>query len=184
MTYRLTNIYTRKGDKGFTQLGDKPISKDDLLIEALGAVDELNAAIGVVLAQPVKQAEIVQALRQVQHELFDLGCELHMPERVAIKEAQITRMEQWLDQWNSTLPPLKEFVLPGGNMASATCHVARTVCRRAERCLVHLHRQVPLSNTELLRYLNRLSDVLFVVSRMLAREGESDEILWDSVGKK
>lgn len=183
MTYRLTKIYTRKGDKGFTQLRDKPISKDDLLIEALGTIDELNSAIGLVLAQSNVEEKVSQVLTSVQHELFDLGCELHLPERIAIKEEQIQRLEQCIDDWNQTLPPLKEFILPGGNLPSASCHLARTVCRRAERSLVRLHRQIPLSNPLLLSYLNRLSDVLFVAARILARTSQKEEVLWDSSGK-
>ncbi|TAK72629.1 MAG: cob(I)yrinic acid a,c-diamide adenosyltransferase [Gammaproteobacteria bacterium] len=179
MPYRLTKIYTRKGDQGYTTLGDKKISKDDLLVETVGTIDELNSAIGLVIALQIKNKDVEAGLTQIQHELFDLGGELHMPMHIAITKEHVTRLEQMLDRWNSTLPPLTEFLLPRGNSTSAACHVARAVCRRAERCLVRLHRQVPLDNPELLRYLNRLSDVLFVACRMLARDSEEQEVLWE-----
>ncbi|MBA3660860.1 MAG: cob(I)yrinic acid a,c-diamide adenosyltransferase [Gammaproteobacteria bacterium] len=178
MTYRLTKIYTRTGDEGYTSLRGERISKDDLLIEALGTVDELNANIGVILSQVIVHKEIVELLRRIQNELFDFGGELHLPERKAITAQHIKHLEEQLDQWNETLPPLKDFLLPNGTRASVATHVARTVCRRAERCLVRLHRQVALENIELLRYLNRLSDLLFVISRILARENGQEEIIW------
>lgn len=179
MPYRLTKIYTRKGDEGFTTLGDKRISKDDLLIEALGTVDELNSVIGFIVALQIKNKEIENCLTQIQNTLFDLGGELHLPERVVITAEKVTHLEHMLDAWNKTLPPLKEFLLPRGNAKSAASHVARTVCRRAERCIVRLHRQVTLNNPEILRYLNRLSDLLFVIARLLARESDEEEILWE-----
>ncbi len=181
---RLTKIYTRKGDEGYTTLGDNRISKDDLLVEALGTVDELNSFIGVVISQPIKNKSIEERLTQTQHHLFDLGGELHLPQHIVITEAHVTELEKWLDEWNNTLPPLTEFVLPRGNPACAFCHVARTVCRRAERCIVRLHRQVPLNNPQILRYLNRLSDTLFVASRILARDEHQAEILWDHERQK
>lgn len=180
MPHRLTKIYTRQGDSGFTRLGDRQIPKGDLLIEALGTVDELNSVLGVIAALSNQLPEIDQTLTQIQHDLFDLGAELHVPERVTITPEKVSRLEQKLDEWNATLPPLQEFVLPRGNLASATCHVARTVCRRAERCMVRLHQQVPLANPEILRYLNRLSDLLFVMARLLARESQEKEIMWES----
>lgn len=179
MSYRLTKIYTRKGDEGYTHLGDQPISKDELLVEAVGTVDELNSSIGLILAQPIQDKNLCQSLTRIQHELFNLGGELHLPTRIAITAENIKRLEQELDHWNESLPPLEEFLLPGGNPASATCHLARTICRRAERCLVRLHRQTPLHNPELLRYLNRLSDLLFVLARILARESKEKEVVWD-----
>ena len=184
MPYRLTKIYTRKGDEGYTTLGDNRLSKDDLLVEALGTVDELNSAIGVVISLPITHQDIKTSLTQIQHDLFDLGGELHLPERIAITKEKTKQLENWLDAWNSTLPPLKEFVLPRGNPPCAFCHVARTVCRRAERCMVRLHRQVSLTNPEMLRYLNRLSDLLFVAARVLARESDDKEILWEHERKK
>lgn len=176
---RLTKIYTRHGDTGYTTLRNNPISKDDLLIEALGAIDELNAALGLIVALGSTNPSVNSCLTQIQHDLFNLGGELHLPEHLVITAEKVTALEQQLDEWNNTLPPLKEFVLPRGNPLSATCHLARTICRRAERCLVKLHRQVPLHNTEMLRYLNRLSDLLFVMSRILAKETNETELMWD-----
>jgi cob(I)alamin adenosyltransferase len=176
---RLTKIYTRNGDEGYTSLGHGTLSKDDLLVEAVGTVDELNAAIGLVLAFEIKDTAIVKCLTHIQNELFDLGGELHMPEHPAISAENVSRLESELDAWNGTLPSLKEFILPRGNKATAACHLARTICRRAERALVRLHRQVNLSNTEILRYLNRLSDLLFVIARILARETAETELMWE-----
>lgn len=184
MSYRLTKIYTRKGDAGYTTLSDKNISKDDLLIEALGTIDELNSFIGVIISQQITNLEIENVLTQIQHDLFDLGGELHLPEHIAITPEKIIRLEKIIDQWNATLPPLKEFVLPRGNSKSASCHVARTVCRRAERSIVRWHRQVSLQNLQILCYLNRLSDLLFVIARMLARESNEQEMLWEHERKK
>lgn len=178
MSYRLTKIYTRKGDEGYTSLADKPISKDDLLVEALGTIDELNSFIGLVIAL-TQHNDIRTCLTHIQNDLFDLGSELHIPERIVIRPEKITYLENQLDAWNTTLSPLKEFLLPGGNPASAACHVARTVCRRAERCMVRLHRQITLNNSEILRYLNRLSDLLFVCARVLARQSHEEEKMWE-----
>src|SRR5579871_3721756 len=122
MPYRLTKIYTRKGDEGYTTLGDKKISKDDLLIEAIGTIDELNSSIGMIIALKIKDSEIKNNLTQIQNELFDLGGELHLPERIAITAENVSRLEQMLDHWNKTLPPLKEFLLPRGNPPSASAH--------------------------------------------------------------
>jgi len=179
MPYRLTKIYTRKGDEGYTSLGDKRLSKDDLLVETIGNIDELNSSLGLVLAQSFNNDEIKTCLTHIQNDLFDMGGELHLPEHQAITAEKVTVLEKYIDTWNKTLPPLKEFVLPRGNVAAAACHLARTICRRAERSLVRLHRQVPLNNTEMLRYLNRLSDVLFVMARLLAREDSDKELLWE-----
>lgn len=179
MSYRLTKIYTKKGDSGYTVLGDKPLSKDDLLVEAVGTIDELNSFIGLIIAQKIQDATIKTCLQRIQHDLFDLGGELHRPEQVVMTPEKVSTLEKQLDTWNATLAPLKEFILPGGGVASATCHVARTVCRRAERCVVRLHRQVTINNIEILRYLNRLSDLLFVCARILAREIHEEETLWE-----
>jgi cob(I)alamin adenosyltransferase len=181
MPYRLTKIYTRKGDKGHTLLGNKAISKDDLLIEALGTLDELNSLIGLVISLQTqdKDKKIEHCLTHIQNDLFDLGGELYLPERMTITADKVTHLEQMLDAWNKTLPPLKEFLLPRGNPPSAASHVARTVCRRAERCLVRLHRKTPLKNPEMLRYLNRLSDLIFVIARVLARENSQQELTWE-----
>lgn len=175
---RLTKIYTRTGDEGYTSLADERISKDDLLLEALGTIDELNSSIGFILSQQLSQDDIKISLTKIQNDLFDLGGEMHVPQHVVITADKVTHLEELLDGWNEKLPPLKEFILPGGNIKSAACHMARTVCRRAERCLVRLHRRVSLNNPEMLRYLNRLSDVLFVIARVLAREDNSEEKMW------
>lgn len=175
---RLTKIYTRNGDEGYTNLRDSCISKDDLLVEALGDIDELNSSIGLVLAH-CQDADVSRALTRIQHDLFDMGGELHLPQYIAMTPEKITHLEQQIDAWNNTLTPLKEFVLPRGDAATAACHLARTICRRAERALVRLHRQVRLSNMEMLRYLNRLSDLLFVCARILARSTHTEEVLWE-----
>lgn len=177
MPYRLTKIYTKKGDEGYTGMADKRISKDDSLIEAIGEIDELNSVIGFLIAlQP--QEEMVKLLLAIQNKLFDMGGELHQPKFISIQTEDVNELERNLDSWNETLPPLAEFVLPGGNTKAAYAHIARTVCRRAERALVRLHRQTPLNNPEMLRYLNRLSDLLFVLARVLARETNENEALW------
>jgi cob(I)alamin adenosyltransferase len=179
MSYRLTKIYTRKGDEGYTSLGERTISKDELLVEAVGMVDELNAHIGLLVSQISAHADMKNVFTDIQHRLFDLGGELHMPDHPKITAEHVTALEKQLDAWNQTLPPLKEFILPGGNQAAAVCHITRTVCRRAERSLVRLHRQVSLQNTEMLRYLNRLSDLFFVAARVLARETSATEPMWE-----
>lgn len=180
---RLTKIYTRKGDEGYTSLGEERLSKDDLLVEALGTVDELNAVIGFVVSLQVAEQTIVNCLTQIQNDLFDLGGELHLPERSAITPAKVAWLEQQLDQWNNTLPPLQDFILPRGNPKSAAMHIARTVCRRSERAMVKLHRQVPLQNREILCYLNRLSDLLFVLARIVFKETQEKEQLWEHDAK-
>lgn len=179
MGYRLTKIYTRKGDQGYTSLGEKQYSKDDLLIELLGTIDELNSAIGMIFAFQIKNPTIHTCLSRTQNDLFDMGGELHVPLKQAITQEKVIYLEKELDTWNTTLPPLKEFILPRGNAKAAAAHLARTICRRAERAMVRLHRQTPLNNPEMLRYLNRLSDLLFVAARMLALETHEPEILWD-----
>lgn len=180
MPNRLTKIFTRTGDEGYTTLRDIRHSKDDLIIEVLGNIDELNAAIGMVVALPPHAEETSVCLMQVQQDLFDFGAEMHVPERVSITAEKVIWLETMLKEMNSALPPLKEFVLPGGNPASAAAHVARTVCRRTERSLVRLHRQTSLDNVQMLRYLNRLSDLLFVISRTLAKLSKADEHLWNN----
>jgi len=184
MPYRLTKIYTRKGDKGYTKLGKKQISKDDSLIEALGAIDELNSMIGLVISLLNQHQEIEDCLTHIQNDLFDLGGELYLPDHVVITADKVTHLEQMLDTWNKTLPPLEEFLLPRGNPSSASTHVARTICRRAERCLVRLHRQTPLQNDEMIRYLNRLSDLLFVIARILAHDNGKKELVWEHKERK
>ena len=180
MGNRLSKIYTRTGDDGSTGLGDgSRIAKDSARVEAYGTVDETNSCVGMVLATDAVTEEIRDCLSQVQHDLFDLGGELCIPGHVAIGAEHVSRLERELDAFNEGLPPLKEFILPGGGPASAACHLARTVCRRAERRLSTLAGRETVS-PEALRYLNRLSDLLFVVARILARAEGGTEVLWRS----
>jgi cob(I)alamin adenosyltransferase len=177
MGNRLSKIYTRTGDDGTTGLGDgSRVDKDDPRIEAFGTVDELNSHIGVILAQKLPAA-IAQCLQDVQHDLFDLGGELSLPDYVSVSERYVERLEQQLDQFNATLPPLKEFILPAGSLATVHTHVARAVCRRAERRVYSLHKVTPV-NIHILHYLNRLSDLLFVIARVCARQKQAQEVYW------
>ena len=178
MGNRLTRIYTRTGDDGSTGLGDgQRVSKHHPRVEAFGTVDEANSAIGVVLASADVPEAVRACLLEVQHDLFDLGGELCMPGYNAIDAGFVERLEEALDALNAPLPPLKEFILPGGSPAAAACHLARTVCRRAERRVWALAGSEAV-NPHGLRYLNRLSDLLFVVARVLARHNGGSEILW------
>lgn len=178
MGNRLSKIYTRTGDDGTTGLGDgSRVRKDAARVEAYGTVDEANSSIGVVLAVRGIPASVAVPLLEIQHDLFDLGGELCVPGMQLINAAQVTRLEQVLDELNEHLPPLKEFILPGGGPAAAACHVARTVCRRAERRTATLASQSAV-RAEVLHYLNRLSDLLFVMARVLARHENGTEVLW------
>ncbi len=178
MGNRLSKIYTRTGDDGTTGLGDgSRIAKDSLRVEAYGSVDETNSCIGVVLAQPTLSPEVRRCLTEVQHDLFDLGGELCIPGHRMITAAYVERLERELDALNDHLPPLKDFILPGGGAAAAACHVARTVCRRAERRCWTLAGAEEVAS-EALQYLNRLSDLLFVIARVLAREAQGSEVIW------
>lgn len=178
MGNRLSKIYTRTGDDGSTGLGDgSRTGKDSARVNAYGTVDEANSAIGVLLA--VDLPEVVRALlTTIQHQLFDLGGELCIPGHAAIHAADIDALEQHLDRYNDDLPPLKDFILPAGGEAAARCHLARTIVRRAERETVALAR-VEEVRGEAVRYLNRLSDLLFVLSRVLARASGHGEVLWN-----
>ena len=177
MGNRLSKIYTKTGDDGTTGLGDGTrIGKDSARVTAYGTVDEANSAIGMVLASELSD-DIRVLLTKVQHQLFDLGGELCIPGHAAIFDADIDGLERTLDQHNEALPPLKEFILPGGGEAAARCHVARTVVRRAERETVTLAHHDPV-RPEAIRYLNRLSDLLFVLARVLARASGHGEVLW------
>lgn len=177
MGHRLSKIYTCTGDKGDTGLGDgSRIAKDNIRIEAIGTVDELNSIIGVVLANTLPD-DITQCFSKVQHHLFDLGGELCIPGHVALAESYITYLEETLDGFNANLPVLKEFILPAGGQATSSCHLARSVCRRAERRVVTLARDETLSPYSI-QYLNRLSDLLFVIARVLARHENGSEVLW------
>jgi len=175
---RLSKIYTRTGDDGTTGLGDgSRVPKDDSRVEAYGCVDEANSALGVLLAVPGLPDDVAGLLTGVQHELFDLGGELCIPGHRAIGAAQVQALEDALDAFNDRLPPLKEFILPGGGTAAAACHLARAICRRAERRAWTLARAQDVA-PEALQYLNRLSDLLFVLARVLARHENGSEVLW------
>jgi len=177
MGNRLSKIYTRTGDKGRTGLGDgSRVDKDCLRVEAFGTVDELNSSIGLLLSSNPSES-ISSTLTRIQHELFDLGGELCMPGVTLIPESYIDQLESNLDDLNEDLPPLKDFILPGGSESAARCHMARTICRRAERLLVSLAKNEDI-NTASLRYLNRLSDLLFVIARVLARSDGGSEVIW------
>jgi cob(I)alamin adenosyltransferase len=180
--HRLTKIYTRTGDTGETGLGDgSRVAKDSLRVEAIGTVDELNSCIGVVLAEPLGD-DLRDALIAVQHDLFELGGELSIPGHDRIAPGHVERLEQLLDRHNADLPPLKDFILPGGSRTAALCHLARTVCRRAERRLVAVASGETRS-TYGLQYLNRLSDLLFVLSRVINRRDGHADVLWQK-GRK
>jgi cob(I)alamin adenosyltransferase len=177
MGHRLSKIYTRTGDDGTTGLGDgSRVKKTSPRIKAIGAVDELNSVIGVLLTHDLPE-EIRAVLTDIQHDLFDLGGELSIPGRTAVTERQVKQLETTLDKFNADLPPLKEFILPGGSEAAAVCHLARTVCRRAERCAIHLMETEKISSM-VTKYLNRLSDLLFVLARALNAHAGQPDVLW------
>lgn len=177
MGHRLSKIYTRTGDKGTTGLGDgSRVEKDNLRVEAFGTVDELNSTVGLVLAAKLP-TKIQSILNRVQHELFDLGGELCVPGTTLIPDRYIDGLEADLDMLNENLPPLKDFILPGGSDSAARCHLARTICRRAERRVVALAHDEDV-NPATIRYLNRLSDFLFVAARVIARADNGAEVLW------
>ncbi len=177
MGYRLSKIYTRTGDAGSTGLGDGTrTGKDSPRIAALGDVDELNSLLGVILCEHLP-AEVRELLLSIQHDLFDLGGELAVPGGAFLKAGQPARLETAIDRYNGELSPLKEFILPGGSRAAALIHLARTVCRRAERSLVSLAAVEPVSEAAR-QYLNRLSDLLFVLGRWLNKEAGGGDVLW------
>ena len=183
MGNRLSKIYTRTGDDGSTGLGDGTrVGKDSARVTAYGTVDEANSSIGVVLAMQVPD-DIRVLLTRVQHQLFDLGGELCIPGHAAIKSEDVDALERHLDHYNELLPPLKEFILPAGGEAAARCHLARTIVRRAEREAVALSRAEAV-RPEAIRYLNRLSDLLFVLARVLARADGQGEVLWEHARRK
>ena len=183
MGNRLSRIYTRTGDDGTTGLGDGTrVAKDSARVTSYGAVDELNSAIGIVLACDISD-RVREALTQVQHDLFDLGGELCIPGMAMVRAADIDRLEHTLDAFNEDLPPLKEFILPGGGMAAAQCHLARAICRRAERATVTLSHHDAV-RPDAIHYLNRLSDLLFVLARVLARASGHGETLWQHERRK
>ncbi len=178
MGNRLSKIATRTGDKGTTGLGDgSRVEKDALRIHALGDVDELNAHLGLLLCEDVP-AGLRQDLLSIQHDLFDFGGELCIPGHAMVSEMRIVFLDDLLARYNKDLPALQEFILPGGSRAAAQAHVCRTVCRRAERTLVALGKAESVRD-ELRQYVNRLSDLLFVWSRVLNRHAGGQDVLWD-----
>lgn len=179
MGKRLSKIYTRTGDDGTTGLGGgERIAKDSLRVEAYGTVDEANSAIGMILACDSTPENVATILTAIQHDLFELGGELCMPGHTAIEDSFVERLESELDELNADLPALENFILPGGGPAAAACHLARTITRRAERRTISLAADEDV-RPELIRYLNRLSDLLFVIARVLARVENGQEILWN-----
>lgn len=177
MGHRLSKIATRTGDAGETGLGDgSRVAKDSARVQALGDIDELNSALGALLAEELP-APVREALFEVQHDLFDLGGEVSIPGHALLAEERVARLDALLEAWNRDLAPLKEFILPGGSRAAAGAHLARTVCRRAERSLVALGRAERVSDASR-RYLNRLSDLLFVAGRVLNRHAGAGDVQW------
>ena len=178
MGNRLSKIYTRTGDDGSTGLGDGTrVDKDSLRIEAMGAVDELNCSIGALLCHSLPE-ETRSELINIQHSLFDIGGEICIPGSTVITPDRVDRLEQLLDTLNQQLTPLKEFILPGGSAAAAACHQARAVCRRAER-RTHSLAKVEEINPVSLKYLNRLSDLLFVMARHINKTAGIADVLWE-----
>jgi len=179
MGFRLSKIYTRTGDNGTTGLGNgSRVTKNAARIAAIGDVDELNSVLGILLAGEIDQIS-QEILTKVQHHLFNVGGELSMPGHSMVKPAHVVWLENQLDTLNQPLGPLKDFILPGGCSEAAYCHHARTVCRRAERSLVTLHDKEAISEV-LLQYLNRLSDLLFVMARHINHQKNCPDVLWDS----
>ena len=177
MGYRLSKIYTRTGDEGSTGLGDgSRVAKYSERIHALGEIDELNSLIGVLHLEPMS-AESHELLTDIQHDLFDLGGELCIPGTAVIHIERVQYLETTLDKLNEVLEPLKEFILPGGSRAAAVTHHVRTVCRRAERSIAVLHSVEPVRD-EVLQYVNRLSDLFFVLARYLNRADGRVDVMW------
>jgi len=180
MGHRLSKIYTRTGDDGTTGLGDGTrASKDSLRISAIGTIDELNSVIGLVLTESLPD-QLQVLLTDIQHRLFDLGGELSLPPgHPLIKADHTLQLEKALDEFNEVLPPLKDFVLPGGTRSAALLHLARTVCRRGERELVALKKEFEIS-ADAMCYINRLSDLLFVLARWENRRAGQPDVLWQA----
>jgi len=177
MGHRLSKIVTRTGDAGTTGLGDgSRVAKDSPRIAAIGSVDELNSTLGVLLAEDLPD-EVRACLTAVQHDLFDLGGELSIPGYTAVTEVHVARVEAEVERFNADLPPLKEFILPGGSRAAALAHVVRTVCRRAERSVVSAAATEAIGEHARI-YLNRLSDLMFVLARVLNRAAGRADVLW------
>ncbi|MFS1289492.1 MAG: cob(I)yrinic acid a,c-diamide adenosyltransferase [Pseudomonas piscis] len=190
MGFRLSKIYTRTGDKGETGLGDgRRVPKDHPRIEAIGEVDTLNSQLGLLLAGLEEQrmaypglAQVIEVLAPCQHRLFDLGGELAMPVYQALDELEVQRLEAAIDSWNEELGPLENFILPGGSMLIAQAHVCRSLARSAERRCQQLNAIEPLQGVGL-AYINRLSDLLFVAARLIAKRQGIAEILWQAAAK-
>ena len=183
MGHRLSKITTRTGDAGQTGLGDgSRVSKNDPRIGALGDVDELNSALGLLAAEPLPD-DVREALVLIQHQLFDLGGELSIPGYRLVTETHVARLEELVAHYNADLPPLKEFILPGGTRAAALTHLARAICRRAERSVVALaDPQAATPQGQV--YLNRLSDLLFILGRVLNRRAGCGDVLWQKPASK
>ena len=180
MGNRLTKLYTKTGDDGTTGLGDgSRTAKDSIRIEAVGTIDELNSWIGLLIADLPVDEPLTESLTEIQHRLFDLGGELAVPGFQLITKEMVSDLEALCDKLNGALPPLKEFILPGGSKAAGLCHMARAVARRAERAIVTLAKKEAVAD-DLRRYINRLSDVLFVMARQLARRDGGQEVFWKS----
>ncbi|MGX9934259.1 cob(I)yrinic acid a,c-diamide adenosyltransferase [Advenella kashmirensis] len=184
MNDRLTSIITKTGDDGTTGLGDgSRISKSDIRIQAIGDVDELNSQLGLLVSNPSLPPDLAGLLQYAQHRLFDLGAELSVPGYASLTESHVSILEQAVQEHNTDLPPLREFILPGGCAQAAQAHVCRSVCRRAERSVVALNVAEPVSDAAR-HYLNRLSDCLFVVARVLNQRAEQSDIFWQAAAKK
>ena len=178
MGNRLSKIATRTGDAGTTGLGDgSRVDKDALRVHAMGDVDELNSHIGVLLCENLSP-QLRHELISIQHDLFDMGGELCIPGYSLITKAQVARLDALLEKYNADLPPLRDFILPGGNRPAALAHVCRTVCRRAERAIVSVGKS-EIINDHPRQYMNRLSDLLFVLSRVLNRVDGGSDVLWE-----
>lgn len=178
MGNRLSKIATRTGDNGTTGLGDgSRVAKDSLRVQAMGDVDELNSHLGVLMCEDLPEA-LRAELMSIQHDLFDMGGELCIPGYTMITEVQVARLDALLEKYNADLPPLRDFILPGGSRGAAIAHVCRTVCRRAERTIVSLG-QAEIINDMPRQYMNRLSDLLFVLSRVLNRFAGGSDVLWE-----
>lgn len=174
---RISKVYTRTGDDGTTRLGNgKQVSKHHLRVQAYGEIDELNAILGLIRAES-PEGPFENDLAVIQNELFNVGGELAMPESELLKDGSITQLEEWIDAYNESLPALKEFILPGGSALAADLHLARTVCRRAERSMVQLHEVEPV-RPRLLKYVNRLSDYFFVIARKANQLAGGREVFW------
>jgi cob(I)alamin adenosyltransferase len=183
MGNRLSKIATRTGDKGTTGLGDgERVSKDSLRVQAMGDVDELNSHIGLLLCESLPDA-LREELVSIQHDLFDLGGELCIPGYTMITDEHVARLDALLRKYNADLPPLKEFILPAGSRAAALSHVCRTICRRAERTIVALG-NTEIINDKTLQYTNRLSDLMFVLARVLNRYAGGSDVLWEKDRKR